>query len=121
MDVAAEDVDEFTRPPRRNLEAEVIATVTEETAHDDGVERRHDRGPFPRIPRLQRCSEAPGWCMSRRSTATRRRGLPARFAERMQTMLSDLNVASRQGPFRAFRLHHRRGAPCSCRSAVLSS
>ena len=29
-------------------------------AHDDGVERRHDRGSVPRVPRLQRRSEASG-------------------------------------------------------------
>lgn len=79
VDVAAEDVDEFLGYAKEeNLEAEVIATVTEDPRMtmvwngDTIVDLSRDSSPPTALRSIR-------WCMSRRSTATRRRGLPARF------------------------------------------
>ena len=97
VDVAAEDVDEFLgyakeEEPRSRGHCD----RDRGSAHDNGVERRHDRGPFPRIPRLQRRSEAPVVHVEAQHgyTTPWKTGT---LAERMHTMLTDLNVASNKG------------------------
>lgn len=79
VDVAAEDVDEFLGYAKEeNLEAEVIATVTEDPRMtmvwngDTIVDLSRDSSPPTALRSIR-------WCMSRRSTATPPRGRPARL------------------------------------------
>ena len=51
VDVAAEDVDSSGLRPRREPQATVIATVTEDP-HGDDLERRHDRESVTVVPQL---------------------------------------------------------------------
>ena len=98
VDVAAEDVDEFLGYAKEeNLEADGHCDRDRGSAHDDGVERRHDRGSVPRVPRLQRRSEASGGACRGAARLRRRRGLPARLPSACTRMLTDLNVASNKG------------------------
>ena len=57
--LAPEDVEAFMAYAREeNLEATLVATVTEEPRLRDALERRHHRGRQPRVPGLQRRAEA---------------------------------------------------------------
>ena len=97
VDVAAQDADEFLAyASEENLEAEVIATVTEEprmtmvwngdTIVDLSREFLASNG-----------ARSIRWCMSRNSRPTRPRGGPARSPNACKTLLTDLNVASNKG------------------------
>ena len=75
VDVAAEDVDEFLGYAKEeNLEAEVIATVTEDPRMTMVWNGDTIVDLSRRVPRLQPALRSIRWCMSRRSTATPPRG-----------------------------------------------
>ncbi|MFR3090458.1 MAG: AIR synthase-related protein [Eggerthella lenta] len=105
--LAAEDVDEFIGyAHEENLEATPIATVTEE-ARVRMVERRRHRGREPRLlnsngaAKHQDVRVLPGGTYERTWAGDT-------LAERMNALVTDLNVCSNKAR-RALRLHHRRG------------
>ena len=54
--VAAEDAETFMQyAAEENLEATIVATVTEEKRMRECLERQGHRRPLPRVPELQRC------------------------------------------------------------------
>ena len=106
---------------RRTWRPRAVAEVTEEPrvrmAWNGDTIVRHQ----PRVSELSNgAREASGALVAdcrRRLPASARRATT--FAERLwSTGHRDLNVCSQQGPVRALRLHHRRGARCSCPSAA---
>ena len=81
VDVAAEDVDEFLAYAREeNLEATVIATVTEDPRMVMTWNGDRDREPEPRVPGVQRRLQASASCASRSSEAYE---VPASWARRL--------------------------------------
>ncbi len=97
VDVAAEDVDEFLAYAREeNLEATVIATVTEDPRMvmtwngDKIVNLSREFRPSTALP-----STRP--CMSRNSSPTRTPWGEGTLAERMNKLVTDINVASNKG------------------------
>ena len=108
VDVAAEDVDEFLGlrqggEPRGRGHRD----RDRRAAHDDGVERRHDRGSVPRVPRLQWRSEASGGAC--RGAARLRHPVEDRHARRTHAHHAHRSERGlQQGTFRTLRLHHRR-------------
>ena len=108
VDVAAEDADEFLGYAKEeNLEAEVIATVTEEPRMTMVWNGDTIVDLVPRVPRLQRRSEASGGAC--RGAARLCHPVEDRHARRTHAHHAHRSERGlQQGTFRTLRLHHRR-------------
>ncbi len=113
MVVAAEDAETFiAAAARENLEATIVAVVTEEPRMVMRWNGKIIVRPLPRLPELQRRGQARRRARAGTGHAVAARSCRrARLRRRLDPAVSDLN-ACRQGLVRAVRLHHRRGLRC---------
>ena len=89
-------------PPTENLEATVVAEVTEEPRLRMRWRGQDHRGPRPRVPRLQRRGKARRASrVPERRVRTASPGVSGYAGGKARALMGDLDVCSQQGPRRS--------------------